>query len=392
MIKNELLQLVEKIDREEVIRVVRDLVRIPSINPPGREKEVAEYIKAYMRGRNIETKIVEAEENRYNVVARLKGKGEISPIVFTGHMDVVPISEEEGKRWSMDPFSGEIIEGYLYGRGSSDMKGGLGAAMVTMGTLAREGITPPGDIILVATVDEENLMRGAKVIIASRVLEDAKKVVVCEPTNLELVTACKGRTWADIIVKGKTAHTSQQGAGINAIERANLLIDRIMKHKISQKRHPILGNSFWQVVAIHAGVEPILVPDSCTVTVDARLAPGQRSKDVWNQMEQMIDSMKIDVPNFEAEIHIIEEREPWEASSKDQIVKNIENAFDILQLPLKQSGFLGTTDGTVFRKAGMDAVILGPGDLACVHKENERIAIKQLIQGSELYLLTMLGA
>lgn len=392
MTKNELLQLVEKIDREEVIKVVQDLVRIPSINPPGEEREVAKYIKAYMKGQNIETKMVEVEENRYNVVARLKGKGENPPMVFTGHMDVVPISKEEEKRWSMDPFSGKIIEGYLYGRGSSDMKGGLGAAMVAMGTLAREGITPPGDIVLVATVDEENLMRGAKTIIASGILEDAKKVVVCEPTNLELVTACKGRTWADIIVKGKTAHTSQQGAGINAIERANLFIDKMMKHKISQKKHPILGNSFWQVVAIHAGVEPILVPDRCMVTVDARLAPGQSSKDVWNQMEQILDSLKKDVPNFGAEIHIIEKREPWETSPRAPIVKTIENSFDILQFPLKQSGFLGTTDGTVFRKAGMDAVILGPGDLTCVHKENERIVVKQLIQSSELYLLTMLGA
>lgn len=169
------------IDSAEVIKVVQDMVSIPSINPPGDEAAVANYIIAYMESHGIATTVLEISAGRYNVVARLKGLGVASPIIFSGHMDVVPVSEDERKRWKTDPFVGEVIDGYIYGRGSADMKGGLGAAMVAMGTLAKHKIQPPGDIILAATVDEEDLMRGAKGLVTSNLISDASRFVICEP-------------------------------------------------------------------------------------------------------------------------------------------------------------------------------------------------------------------
>ncbi|MGI6226855.1 MAG: M20 family metallopeptidase, partial [Peptococcales bacterium] len=374
-----LLETIKQIETNHVIKVVQDLIKFESINPPGNEKNVADYIKNYMLERNIFTETVPISPNRYNVISRIKGKGEAGPVIFTGHMDVVPISKKEEKRWITKPFSAEVIDGYIYGRGASDMKGGLGAAMVAMGNLASNGISPPGDIILAATVDEEDLMRGSKALLGSKLISDARKVVVCEPTNLEIHRFCRGRTWAEITVKGLTAHASQQNAGVNAIDRAVVLMNKIANHQIPHEKHNYLGNFFWQVTLINGGIGAAVVPDSCTITVDARLVPGQMPKDIWNEIENIVNSIKLDLPDFEAEINILEEREPWETPEDEEIIKNIKDAFETLQLPVKQNGFLGTTDGTVFRRAGMEAVIIGPGELACVHKENERISIKQLI-------------
>lgn len=386
----ELLEIVNKIDTSQIIKVVQDLVKMPSITPPGKEESVAEYIKKFMHDRNIPTDIMAASPNRYNVISRIKGKGEADPVIITGHMDVVPVGDEERKLWLTDPFGGEIINGYLHGRGSVDMKGGLGAAMVAMGNVASSGILPPGDIIFVATVDEEDFMRGAKALLESELIADAKKVIVCEPSNLELQTCSRGRTWADVTVKGMTAHASRQGAGINAIKRAVLLMNRMADYQIPYEEHRFLGESFWQINLISGGIEPAMVPDSCTITVDARLVPGQMPQDIWDELEKLVNQIKIDVPDFKADINIIEAREPWETPADDWIIKNLKEAYHSLQIPLKESGFLATSDGTIFRRMGMEAVIVGPGDLALAHKENEKVAVEQLIQATKLYMLTML--
>ncbi|MEN3002815.1 M20 family metallopeptidase [Dehalobacterium formicoaceticum] len=382
--------LLSKINPDEVVKVVQDMVRLKSINPPGLEKRMSEYVKNYMISKNIPTETLEFATDRYNVISRLKGKGEENPIIFTGHMDVVPVSKDEEKRWQTDPFGGEIFDGNLHGRDSSDMKAGLGAAMVAMGYLAENGIVPPGDIILVATVDEEALMGGAKSIIKTDVIADAKNVVVCEPTGMELVTCCRGRTWADITVKGLTAHASQKGAGINAIDRTLMLMNKMAGYEIPHQEHPYLGTSFWQITVIKGGVEPAIVPDRCTITVDARLVPGQMPQDIWNLMEQLIAEIKEEVPDFEAEIEILDQREPWVTPADDPMIQKIKGAYEVLSMPYRENGFSGTTDGTIFRRIGMEAVIIGPGDLACVHKENEKVSLEQLAQAVQLYLITML--
>lgn len=378
-----------RIDDKEVIKVVQDLVKIPSENPPGKEKEVGNYIIKYMESAGIETKIQEVAPNRFNVISRLKGEGASPPIIFTGHMDVVPVSDDELKRWHTKPYSGEIIEDYLYGRGATDMKGGLGCAMVAMATLARNDIKPPSDIILVATVDEEDVMRGSKKLVGSPLIEDAKRVVVCEPTDMSIVTACRGRTWADITVEGKTAHASKEGAGINAIDRAALLMEKIKDYSLKYKKHSLLGNSFWQVTVINGGIEPAIVPDSCTITVDARLVPGQMPEDIWNEMKNIIDSLKQEIPDFAAKINVIEAREPWETEDKD-FIKILEKVYTLLDIPPVIDGFSGTTDGTVFRRCGIEPVIVGPGHIKWAHRENEKVSLKQLYEAAEVYLGIML--
>ncbi|MEL7568734.1 MAG: M20 family metallopeptidase [Dehalobacterium sp.] len=384
--------ILKLIDQDEVLKIVQDMVRIPSINPHGTERDVANYIIRYFESNGIETTIQEVFPDRYNVVSRLKGQGIASSILFTGHMDVVPVSIEESKKWRTGPFASEIQNGFLYGRGSADMKGGLGAAMVAMATLAKHKVQPPGDIILAATVDEEDLMRGAKALIKTSLVSDATKMVVCEPTNMDIVTACRGRTWAEIVVEGQTAHASIQGAGVNAIDRAVILMNRMKTYQIPYEKHGLLGDSFWQVTMINGGIEPAIIPDSCTITIDGRLVPGQMPEDMWNEMKKMINLIKEKVPNFNVKVNIIEAREPWEISNKDDFVKIVAKACKEINLPVKYSGFSGTTDGTIFRRIGIEGIILGPGELKDnVHKENERVSIRQLVQATQIYALIMLS-
>lgn len=380
------------LDINELVRVTTQLVQIPSINPPGNEEEVGKYVKDFMEDNNISTTTQEVFPGRNNVIARLKGKGEASPILFSSHMDVVPVSSYEAKRWDVEPFSGELSNGYIYGRGAADAKGGLAAVMVAMATLAKNKIQPKGDIILAATVDEENLMTGAKKLIGTPLIGDAHRVICCEPTNLEVQICSKGRMWAEVTVFGQTGHASVKGGGINAIHRALRLMTKMEAHNISHQKHSDLGESFWQTTMIQGGDAKGIIPDYCTLNVDVRLVPGQTPDDIWEEMKNIFDDIRKEIPDFRAEIGELERREAWEISRDDKLVKVLNQSCSQVGIPLIYSGYIATAECTIYRRAGINGVIFGPGNLQdSAYKENEKLSIDELVKASQVYLATMLN-
>ena len=296
------------IDDDELRAFFAGAVKIPSINPPGNEAPMVQYIENFLQANKIEYERIPVEGNRCDIVARVRGKTRENSIIFTGHMDVVPVSDEERRRWNFDPFGAEMRDGVLYGRGSSDMKSGLTAALYAMAVLQRHGIVPPTDIIFAATIDEENYMKGSKRLLYSPLFDGARSLVVCEPTDLKLCIKGKGRTWADVCVKGKTAHGSQVGAGDNAIYTAINLIEKIKRTELTGYSSAENGESFWRTLAIQAGVEPQVVPDTCVFTVDARLAVGHPIDAVWAQLDELIAALHQEVPIAQVSYTVIDRR------------------------------------------------------------------------------------
>ncbi|NMM61911.1 M20 family metallopeptidase [Clostridium sp. P21] len=376
-------------DFESVINITSDLVKLESTNPPGFEEEVGKYLVNFFNEASIETKIFPVEKGRFDVVAKIPGKDSKSSIAFTGHMDVVPVSEKEYRRWNILPFSGEVKDGFIYGRGSSDMKGGLASAMVAMSNIVKKGVMPPNDIYLIATVDEEDSMKGSKALLNEHFLSTIELLVVCEPTGLEICTAGKGRTYANICITGKTGHGSQ-GKGFNAIEFARKLMNKMQETSFQKYENTSYGSSFWQPISINAAVEPCVVPDELVLKVDARLVPDHRTEDVWMEMRNIIDSLKKQNPGYDAVIDIIDQREGWKLPMESSFLSKIKKIYDDLNITFKTTFFAGTTDGSIFRKKGVECIIVGPGELSAAHKENECVSIEKLIQGCKLYYNIML--
>ena len=378
------------IDDDELRTFFAGAVKIPSINPPGNEAAMVQYVEEFLQANKIEYERIPVEGNRCDIVARVRGKTRENSIIFTGHMDVVPVSDEERRRWNFDPFGAEIRDGVLYGRGSSDMKSGLTAALYAMAILQRRGIVPPTDIIFAATIDEENYMKGSKKLLYSPLFDGARSLVVCEPTDLKLCIKGKGRTWADICVRGKTAHGSQAGAGDNAIYTAINLIEKIKHTALTGYSSAENGESFWRTLAIQAGVEPQVVPDTCVFTVDARLAVGHPIDAVWAQLDELIDALHQEVPTAQVSYTVIDRRSSWTTAGSDPLVQRCKTALGAVGLPYIPDIFAGSTDGSVLVKQGLTPVIIGPGDLAVVHRENEHIKLSQVYQAARLYLSMML--
>ena len=379
------------VDVSRVQHILIDLVQLKSENPGGTEQQVADYCKVFLEKLGYEVSFVELMPERNNVIARLKGRGDAKPMVFSGHMDVVPVSSETENEWKFPPFSGTVSEGHIWGRGACDMKGGIAAALAAAEILAEQQITPPGDIMFALTVDEEDLMRGAKQLAALDVLHDAGSIIVCDTSHMRAEIACKGRTWAEVKVIGKSAHASIEGAGVNAIYKAMDFIQRVKQYPIPYTEHPSAGKFFLNVNLITGGTEPAMVPDRCVLTVDARLVPGQNARVVWEKVQELIDTMHQEDPDFQAEIKVIEEREAWETDEDSALLRNLHQISDILNYEIKTGAEVGTTDATFLKKDGIDVIIFGPGKTEEIHCVDERIEIAELEQAVRFYLGLMLN-
>jgi len=211
------IETLESIDIDFLIRLTQDLVRIPTQNPPGNEKSCAEYIHRTLSQWGVETKIIpEPFRHRPQVLATVSGREAGPTLILNGHMDVVP----EGSRghWKYDPYEGVVEEGKIYGRGSSDMKGGL-AAMMMLAKLLREKGLPRGKAVFQFVIGEETGDPGTKHLL-SILGNKGDFGIVLEPTSLRVATAEKGLAWLRITWGGKPAHASVAEQGINPIEKA----------------------------------------------------------------------------------------------------------------------------------------------------------------------------
>ena len=376
----------ELINEDELVDIFSKAVDIKSTNPKGNEKPMCEYVESLLKQNGIEYVSVPVEEGRYDIIAKIRGSRDKDALVFTGHMDVVPVSDDEMKRWNTPPFTSTIKDGKLYGRGSADMKSGLISAIYSMILLKRNNIIPKRDIILAATIDEENLMKGSKALKNNEAFKNAKYLIVCEPTDMKICNEQKGRTWADICVHGMTAHGSQKGVGENAIYLAIKLIEKI-KHT-EFKEYP---DTFWRTLAINAGVEPQVVPDRCVFTVDARLQVGHEPAKIWEKLEELIQEIKSENPHFDATYEIEDMRTSWHTKKEDELIQGIMSSLKKLEINPVFDTFTGSTDASMLIKNNLIPVIIGPGDLSVVHRENEYVELKQLFESCKLYIDIMTG-
>jgi succinyl-diaminopimelate desuccinylase len=374
-----------------VAELCAELVRARSENPPGKEAETAAIIADWAHRHRADVSVTEPVAGRPNVIARFHGAGRAPGIAFSGHTDVVPVSKDEGTRWSRDPWGGEIVDGELWGRGAVDMKGGIAAAMMAIGALRGASKQLAGDLWLLASMDEEAVMRGVKAMVAGDALREVGAVVVCEPTSLRVARVGKGRTWATLRVRGRTAHASLKGAGVNAISHAARLTQALENAAPSAAPQLLAGDSFWCITEIEGGIEPAIVPDRCDLTLDARLVPGQSSADLWADVQSVIDRLRAELSSFRCDVDVVERREPWELDAGHPLTRAIvAGVRAATERDPALIAFPGTTDASYMAPDGLPCVICGPGDLTRAHREDERVDVAELGVAARAYARTAL--
>ena len=208
---------------DSVIRLLRDLIAIDSVNPslaPGGAGEagVAERIAAELRAAGIDAELTDAAPGRPNVVGVIEGRTPGRTLLLCGHMDTVGV---DGMAAPFDPIA---RDGCLYGRGSQDMKSGVAAMVDAAAAVARRGGLPAGRLIVAAVADEEHASAGADLLVGEHRADGA---VVTEPTDLRMATAHKGFEWVEVETRGRAAHGSRPADGRDAIVHMGRVLGRL---------------------------------------------------------------------------------------------------------------------------------------------------------------------
>jgi succinyl-diaminopimelate desuccinylase len=361
---------------ESLVDILRNLVLIPTENPPGKTNKIIEYLitEIFQESEGFKNEIITYKKRDIelsNLISKI-GSGK-EKIILSGHFDVVPVGDT--KKWKYPPFSAEIVEGKLFGRGSSDMKGGLTMLIGVMMKLKENPeFLEKYTLVFVGSADEEAGMTGAYLCARKGIMENATMLIVGEPTNLNVGIAEKGLLWVSIEVNGKTTHSSTPHLGINSIEGTLKLIPYLYDC-LDDKENKVLGKSTVNVAKIKGGDLINVVPDKTTLEVDYRLIPDQNLEILTKKLKS------IDISPYNLEIKITHTLPALQTNSKHPFIQNL--------LEFSKTNVIGlpyATDAAVLlqSKNPIPFVIYGPGDPTVIHKEDEYIKIENVYKATDL--------
>ncbi len=378
--------------RDAIVDLTLELIRIPSINPPGNYGEIAPFIENKYKELGLDVAVLEGEAGRPNVVARKVGAGGGPTFLLFGHTDVVDAKKEE---WSFDPWEGKIEGGKIWGRGACDMKCSLAAYHYALKAILDAGVALKGTLILGATVDDETAGKmGLRYVIKEGLKElgweKPEMVLGGEVTGMKLAGAFKGRLWYEVTLAGKSAHGAMPEQGMSANDKAVDLINEV--RKIEKKTHPLLGTDTIMIGIIRGGTAINVVSDSCTVTFDVRLVAPRKAQDFKNIFQEIFDRLKARDPQFRvAELKVQDDRDAIETRSDHILVKTLQrNGEAVLGRRPELVGFISSGDLYWCHEEGMAVAYMGPGDLAVCHKADEFVEIDKVMDIAKLYALTIL--
>lgn len=361
----------------DVLDLTKSLIAMDSINPPGNEYAVAKYVGKLLEENGFDVEYVPFESNRIHVIA---GKGyskKTPPIVFTGHFDTVPLGVGE---WSVDPFGGEVKNGKIYGRGSSDMKGGV-AAMVVAAINAFSLGSVDGGVRLVLTAGEELGCQGAKDLIKTYPrLGEACGIVVGEPTANIPAIGHKGGLYLNLSFSGVTAHSSMPHLGDNAIYKVAKAISKVEKFDFGVEEDPLLGFPTVNVGKVSGGQNINSVPDHAEFTIDARTTTKVDHDKLLTQIQKELGD-EVSIETLTDLIAVSTEKE-------DPFVQRVYDACGIPEnAPDYPKALPYLTDGSVLQGAygGIPTVILGPGQPEMAHQTDEYCYVDKLEKAVEIY-------
>ena len=274
---------------KEAIKLLQQLIKIDSQNPPGNDREIILFIRNYLKELGIPSKIFEFKKNRLNLVCELKSKNSLKKILFAPHVDTVPAT---GK-WKFPPFSGKFHRGKIYGRGATDCKANVAVTLVLIKKFKKQRVKLDNlDLVFAFCGDEET---GSKfgIIPLMKNLKNINYSVVLDANEFNIVVAQKGLLHLRIEISGKEAHGAYPERGINAIEKSVSILKEIMEHKFSYKIHSLLKKPTLNIGRFIAGDKVNIVAGFAFFELDIRYLPSMNKGKIIKDLEKIIKKQKV---------------------------------------------------------------------------------------------------
>jgi acetylornithine deacetylase/succinyl-diaminopimelate desuccinylase-like protein len=364
---------------KNVVDLLRDLVAIPSVNPQGHpgteftgEQAMGDYVADFLRRIGANVHLQHVEIGRPNVIASFTPDKLAAHLAFAPHLDTVSVAG-----MTIAPFDPAIRDGKLFGRGSTDTKGPMAAALWALKEWAESPARAPSDIhwTFLGLIGEEAGQEGSHAVAKSGFCSDL--TLVLEPTSLAVVTAHKGALWMEIETAGVACHGSTPELGRNAIyamRRVLAVIEEKMIPELATRVHPRLGATTANVGTIRGGSKINIVPDACRIELDCRIVPGVEPEHLRTLLETILRDV---VP--EVQVRVQRHATPLNTDEALPWVKKLGGvAHGFTTAPWY-------SDAAVLAHAGCPAVCVGPGSIAQAHTRDEFIAVRDLEEGADFF-------
>ena len=379
------------IDEQYLTDLLQRLVRTDSVNPyhdersasEANEEKLADLLVAEFGASGIPCRKEYAAPHRPVVIAEI-GAGKGPTLMLNVHMDTV------GVKGLANPFSGDIREGRVYGRGATDTKGSIAAIVTAIKAIAEADVKLDGKCIFTGVCDEENEGIGAQYIASNGPGADA--AIVGEPTEARLGLGQVGGVKFKITCHGKAAHGNRPHVGVSAITMAARLALELPA--VARKRsHPLLGHPAFNIGRIGGGVDATTVPDYCELDCDRRILPGETVDEIFADIQELIDRLHDHDETFDARIQppYLGPVYGFELSPDEPVVKSLSRAIQsVVGKPtdLTVTHFGG--DGMYLYPKGIPTVTFGPGENAMSHTSNESIEIDLVTDAARIFLAVVL--
>ena len=401
--------------RDDLIALTRDLIRIPTLNPPGDcYREICDYLDKRLQKSGFATELIRAHGTpgdsdkypRWNIVARHAGAGPGDCVHFNSHTDVV----EVGSGWTKDPFGGELSDGKIYGRGACDMKGGLAASIIAAEAFIAIYPDYNGAIEISGTADEESGGYGGVAYLAEKGYFNPARVqhvIIPEPLNKDRVClGHRGGWWAEIETFGEIAHGSMPFLGDCAVRHMGAVL-----REFETKLYPAMAarttempvvpegarSSTMNINSIHGGqneqaadytgLPAHCVPDSCRIVIDRRFLAEENVDDVRSEVKGLLEGLKANRDRFDYDMREINVVLPSMTDRDAPIVQTVAEEIErVLGKPAEFVASPGTYDQKHIDRIGKlkNCIAYGPGILELAHKPDEYIGVDDMIDSAQV--------
>jgi succinyl-diaminopimelate desuccinylase len=401
--------------RDDLIALTQDLIRIPTLNPPGENYQaICDFLDKRLRGAGFETQLIRAfgtpgDSERYprwNIIARRDGTSLGDCVHFNSHTDVV----EVGAGWTFDPFGGEIANGNIYGRGACDMKGGLASSIIAAEAFIEQYPDFSGAIEISGTADEESGGYGGVAYLAEHghfAPEKVQHVIIPEPLHKDRIClGHRGGWWAEIETKGEIAHGSMPFLGDCAVRHMGAVI-----HEFEDKLFPAMAarrtdmpvvpegakSSTMNINSIHGGqkeqsedfdgLPAHCVPDSCRIVIDRRFLVEEPLDQVRGEVSDLLEGLRVTRPDFEYEMTELNSVLPSMTDKTAPVVETVAQAIqDVMGKAPEYVASPGTYDQKHIDRIGKlkNCIAYGPGILEMAHKPDEYIGIDDMLDSAKV--------
>lgn len=401
-------------EEERIVCFLQELIRIPSVT--GEEGDIQQFIARRLGEMGLAVDMWEPDlealkkhpafvavsrgyAGRPNVVGTLRGTGGGRSLLFNGHVDVIPAGAPES--WQHGPWSGDLADGRIYGRGASDMKAGLAAMTMAVQSILAAGIRLKGDVVLEYTVDEELSGNGTLACVMRGYKADAG--ICCETSSMRVQPGSIGRIWFEIKVKGRAAGIQRRWEGVNAIDkgyRVSQVVSEFEQLRVARLSHPlypeIRGAIPCMVGVFESGSYHSAFPDTCLLKGSMATVPGENSDAVKAEFVHFLRQRVADDPwlkeNPPEVVYTGYFAEPSEIPVQSPIVQTLcRNFRKVAGRDPAISGREGAADIRFMNRYGeTPTVIFGPGMTEQMHANNEWAAVEDLIEATKILALTMI--